>query len=101
MARQYRKFDQDFQPGWPAVAAAGLVDQAADHGERGGEVEPELDDSLPFVGAAAQLAVAVHPRVCPLDRPAVPGLDRRGLALDRDLRVNPSRSSRLRVLPES
>jgi hypothetical protein len=38
-------------PGRPAVAAAGLVGQAADHGECGGEAEPELDD-LAIVGAA-------------------------------------------------
>jgi hypothetical protein len=35
---------------------AGSVDESTDHGERGGEAEPELDDDLAFVGAAAQLA---------------------------------------------
>ena len=36
---------------------------------------------LRLLGAAAQLAVAVHPRVGSLDQPAVAGLDGCGLAL--------------------
>jgi hypothetical protein len=62
----------------------GSVDQAADHGEGGGEVEVELDDDLAFVGAPAELAVTVHPGVGALHWPALPGLDRSGCALDGD-----------------
>jgi len=47
----------------------GSVDQVADDGQGGGQVEVELDDGLALVGAPAQLAEAVDPRVGPLDRP--------------------------------
>jgi hypothetical protein len=40
-----------------------------------------------FVGATAQLAIAVEPRVQPLDRPAPADLDPCWDALDRDLVV--------------
>jgi hypothetical protein len=40
-------------------ATAGAVDQAADHCERGSQVEVELDDDLASVGDPAELAVAV------------------------------------------
>jgi hypothetical protein len=70
----------------PAVAVAGLVNEPADHGERGREAEPdpELDDDLALVGAAAQLAVAVEPCVGPLDRLPAAGLDEYRLPLRRD-----------------
>ena len=77
------------------------ADQAAtDHGDRGGEVEVELYDDLPLIGAAAEFAVAVHPGVGALHGPALPSLDRCGHALGRDA-GGPRISSGSRVLVES
>jgi hypothetical protein len=80
---------------------AGSVDQPSDDGEGGGQVEVKLDDDLVLVGAAAELAVAVHPRARALDGPALAGLDRGGLALTAMSRSPSSISSRSRVWRES
>jgi hypothetical protein len=51
----------------PPVGLAGFLDQATDGNERGGQVEIEVDDGAVAVGAAAELAEVVHPRVCAFD----------------------------------
>jgi hypothetical protein len=48
-----------------------ITHELADHAERGGEAEPELDDASPFVGAAAQLAGLSRGRGAVLDLRAV------------------------------
>jgi hypothetical protein len=42
---------------------AGAPDELADDDEGGGEEEVEIDDGLELLGAASELAVAVHPAV--------------------------------------
>src|SRR5260370_42419796 len=64
--------------GVPAVAVAGSLDELTDDDQRGGEVEAEVHDLGVALGAAAQLAIAIHPRVCPLDHPPGTGLARGG-----------------------
>src|SRR4051794_24470860 len=73
--------------GGPAVAASGLVDQPSDDHQSSCEVEVELDDDLALVGTTTQLAVAVHPGMQTLDRPALPGLDRGGLPFGGDVSI--------------
>jgi hypothetical protein len=58
------------------VVGAGSVDEAARDGERGREVEVDLGDRAEFLGAAAELAVTVHPGVGALDDPAFTRLNR-------------------------
>jgi len=64
-----------------AVVGAGFVDEAADCGEGGGEVQVELDGAAVLLGAAAVLGVAVHPGVGVLHDPAFAGLDGAGMGL--------------------
>jgi DNA-binding NarL/FixJ family response regulator len=73
--------------GVPAVALAGSLDELADGDERGGEVEAGVDDLRVAFGAAAQLAVAVHPGVGSLYHPAGACLDGSGHALAGDRAV--------------
>jgi hypothetical protein len=56
--------------------SAGPLDQLPDRDEGGGEVAVGVNDLGVALGAAAQLAVAVHPRVHSLHHPAGAGLDR-------------------------
>ncbi len=61
--------------GQPAVPGSGFADEGTDGDEGGGEVEEEVHYLTVAVGAAAQLAVAVHPQVSVGSGPgAVPGL---------------------------
>jgi hypothetical protein len=53
-----------------------LLDEPADHDERDGQVQVEVDDPGVAFGAAPQLAVPVHPGAATLDHPALAGLDR-------------------------
>src|SRR5438045_969827 len=48
-------------PGGPAVAPAGVLDQQADDHQGGGQEQVEVHDRAGLLGAAAELAVAVHP----------------------------------------
>ncbi len=58
---------------WSAkVEGAGSVDQAADGGESGGEVEVGLDDDLACVSEPAEFAVAGYPGVGALHGPTLP-----------------------------
>src|SRR5215213_6237165 len=73
------------RPGGPAIEGAGAVDQLTDGDEGGGQVEVEVDHGAIPVGAAAEFAVVVHPRVQALDDPALARLDGGGDALAGDL----------------
>jgi hypothetical protein len=71
-------------PGLPAVAGSGLADECTDGDEGGGEVEEEVHDLAVAVGAAAQLAIAVHPGVRTLGDPsfALYGVNTRRISSD-------------------
>src|SRR4051812_49098222 len=70
--------------GGPAILIARPLDQQPSDDERGGQEEIKVNDDGPPVGAAADLAVAVHPRVGPFDDPAPHGLDGCGNTLAGD-----------------
>src|SRR6266536_3139741 len=70
--------------GGPAVAEASALDESAEHHEGGGQEEVEVHDRSELLGAASELAVAVHPVVRPLHDPARTGLDRGRDALAGD-----------------
>jgi hypothetical protein len=75
--------------GVSSVAGSGASDELTDRDERGGEVEVEVDDGAIAVGAAADLAVPVHPRVCSFYHPPFAGLDRCRDAFAGDVGVEP------------
>ena len=52
------------------------MDELSEDDEGGGEEEEEVDDRLVLLGAASELAVAVHPTVRALHDPARTGLDK-------------------------
>ncbi len=64
-----------------------MADQATDGDDRVGEVEERIDHDLASLVAALEPVEAVVPGVRPLDVPALSGLNRRLLALARDLAV--------------
>src|SRR5512132_3054348 len=69
----------------PAVAAPGAAEQTAAHDRGGCQRQPELHHDSAALGAPAQLAVLVAPRVGALHRPTPARLDGRGLAAPGDL----------------
>lgn len=73
--------------GGPAVVGSCVADESTDGDERGGEVEEEVHDAAVAVGAAAELAVAVHPRVGAFADPSCADLDWCGYAFAGDLTV--------------
>jgi hypothetical protein len=60
----------------PAIPKAGALNELAEHDEGGGEEEVEIDDGLELLGAASELAVAVHPAVGALKHPVTVPLRR-------------------------
>lgn len=87
--------------GVPAVVGAGRADEGTDGNERGGEVEVEVDDPAVAVGAATQLAIAIHPTMRALDDPSFADLDRGGDAFAGDLAVQAQPVEQGAVMVES
>ena len=78
-----------------------LADQATHGDDRVGEVEERVDDCLAALVAALEPVERVVPGICPLDMPALAGLDGCLLTLVRDLARQPPLGESVRVLPES
>ncbi len=87
--------------GVPPVVGPGDADEATQRDDRVGQADESIDHALAAFVAALQPVERVDPRMRAFHDPALPGLDRRGCALDGDTRVQVAVGQQLRVTPES